>query len=375
MKIVILGSAHPLRGGGIATFNEQLASELQAAGHEVLIYSFSLQYPNFLFPGKSQYTEEPAPEGLHIKSLLNSINPLSWWRTGRQLRREKADIIITRFWLPFFGPSLGTVLRLARRKATATIGIVDNAIPHEPRIGDKPLTQYFLASCSAFVAMSRQVLADLQRLRPGAKAVYTPHPLYSNYGDLMPAQLARQRLGLSTTGKYILFFGFIRHYKGLDILLRAMAQPGSEQVELIVAGEFYEQEAEYRALEKTLEIENRVHWFSDFVPNDEVKLYFSAADVVVQPYRTATQSGISQVAYHFAKPMIVTDVGGLAEIVPHGRVGLVVPPRPEPLAEAIGHIFEGDNVQRYTAAMVAERKQFGWDIFIKRILDLAGNMQ
>lgn len=373
LKIVIIGSAHPLRGGGIATFNERLAQVLSAQGHEVTICSFSLQYPSFLFPGKSQFTEEPAPKGLRILSIINSVNPLNWVKVGKKLRDARPDLVIVRFWLPFFGACFGTILRYVKgNKHTKVVSIIDNIIPHEHRPGDKPLTNYFLKPVDAFLTMSKDVLSDLKKFVNNKPALYSPHPLYDVYGEKVTKQEAMQRLGLREGNTYLLFFGFIRKYKGLDLLLQAMADPRikGKNIQLIVAGEYYGDEAYYQELIERLGIRSQLHLFTSFIPNDEIKYYFSAADVVVQPYRTATQSGISQIAYHFEKPMIVTNVGGLPEIVPHGKVGLVVAPDEKEIATAILEFEQNNAPGAFEQHIKAEKKKYEWDTFVAQLFKL-----
>jgi glycosyltransferase involved in cell wall biosynthesis len=371
MKIAIIGPAHPLRGGGISTFNERLATILQQQGHEVVIYSFSLQYPSFLFPGKSQFTDEPAPEGLAIKTVINSINPLNWLKVGKQIRHARPDLVIVRYWLPFMGPSLGTILSgIKKNKHSRILCIADNIIPHEHRPGDKHFTQYFIKPVDAFLTMSKQVLRDLKTFTD-KPSMFTPHPLYDNYGDSVAKEDACEKLDLHPAGQYMLFFGFIRKYKGLDLLLEAM-QDGrikDANIKLIIAGEFYDDNELYEGLIE--KVKDRVIQFTQFIPNDEVKYYFGAADLVVQPYRTATQSGITQVAYHFEKPMIVTNVGGLAEVVPDGRTGFVAEPDPKSLADAIIKFFQPGSIPDLKQNILTEKEKYSWDTFIERLMQTA----
>ncbi|HSF45255.1 MAG TPA: glycosyltransferase, partial [Chitinophagaceae bacterium] len=309
--IVILGSAYPLRGGGLSTFNERLAREFIQQGHRVTIYTFSLQYPSFLFPGKTQYSTEAAPADLDIKVKLNSINPLSWLSVGRELSKLKPDILIVRYWLPFLGPSLGTVCRQVRKnRYTKLICIADNVIPHEKRPGDRAFTKFFLGSVHAFVTMSDQVKKDLESFNTGKPYVLTDHPLYDNFGDPVSKQEARKHLGLNEKDRLILFFGFIRQYKGLDILLESMADEGMRKagIKLLVAGEFYQDKKIYLDQIDKWGISGNVILHSDFIADQEVKYYCCAADFIIQPYRHATQSGVTPLAYHFEIPMVVTNV-------------------------------------------------------------------
>lgn len=374
MKVVIIGPAYPLRGG-LATYNERLARAFREAGDEVRIVTFSLQYPEFLFPGTTQYSTDPAPTDLAIEASINSVNPLSWWRVGRQLRRERPDLVVFRFWLPFMGPALGTIARLVRGNGhTRLVTITDNAIPHEPRPGDRPLTLYFLPKNHGFVTMSRAVLADLRRLRLKQPAQYQPHPLYDNFGPIVPKAEALRRLGLDPQYRYLLFFGFIRAYKGLDVLLEAFADERLRQLplKLIVAGEFYEDAAPYEELIRRHQLENRLVRATEFIPNSRVADYFCAAELVVQPYKDATQSGVSQIAYHFERPMLVTDVGGLAELIPNGEVGYVVPPTPQAIADALEDFaLHPAKEAVFEAGTRHYKQQFSWSEMVKALKAVA----
>ncbi|MBL7682462.1 MAG: glycosyltransferase [Flavipsychrobacter sp.] len=373
MNITIIGSAHPLRGGGIATFNERMAEVLQQQGHKVVIYSFSLQYPSFLFPGKSQFTDEPAPKGLEIRSVINSINPLNWISVGNRIKNEKPDLIIVRYWLPFMGPCFGTILRRVRKnKHTKIVAITDNVIPHEHRPGDMAFTKYFLKSADAFLAMSKDVLKDLKQFTD-KPSVFSPHPVYDNYGNAVSKEEACKKLGLNPSEKYILFFGFIRKYKGLDILLDAMKDERIKQagIKLIVAGEYYGDGDSYLQQIQNNGIGESVKLFTEFIPNDEIKYYFSATDLVVQPYRTATQSGITQVAYHFEKPMVVTNVGGLSEVVPDGKVGFVTEPDAAQIATAILKFYETGSLPDLKNNIASEKQKYSWDTLLNNLFSVA----
>ena len=373
MNIALIGPAHPLRGGGISTFNERLAEVLQEQGHSVVIYSFSLQYPGFLFPGKSQFTDEPAPKNLTIKSVINSINPLNWLKVGNQIKTAKPDLIIVRYWLPFMGPCLGTILRIVKKnKHTRILCIADNVIPHEKRPGDLQFTKYFLKPVDVFITMSKDVLQDLKKFT-NKPAKFNPHPVYDNYGLAVTKEEACKKLNLDPADKYILFFGFIRKYKGLDILLEAMGDEHikASGIKLIVAGEFYGDREFYEQLITQYQLQDRIHLYIEFIPNDEVRYYFSAADLIVQPYRTATQSGITQVAYHFEKPMVVTNVGGLAEVVPDGRVGYVTGSEPKAIADAILKFFQSNSIPNLHENLLEEKRKYSWETFTANLFETA----
>ena len=362
--IVIVGPAHPLRGG-LATYNERLARELQQ-NNQVTLLTFSLQYPNFLFPGQSQFSDDPKPEDLHIDIALNSVNPLNWISVGRKYKKIRPDVVIFRYWMPFFGPCFGTFARIVKsNKHTQILAITDNIIPHERRFFDTPFSKYFLPVLDGAVAMSKKVLQDLREFplrKPVAKTAYHAHPLYDNFGSVEERNEACKKLGLDETKRYILFFGFIRNYKGLDLLLEAMAllPDHLQHVHLVVAGEYYEDKAPYEEIIKKRQLGQRIDLHTKFIPNDDVRLYFSAADIVAQPYRNATQSGVSQVAYHFETPMIITNVGGLSELVPHGEAGWVCEPTAESLAHAITSMYEGDQLEHIRKSIKELKKQFSW---------------
>ena len=371
-KVIIIGPAWPLRGG-LASFDERLAKQFSNTGYDTTIYTFSLQYPDFLFPGTTQYSTEPAPNDLIIKVCINSINPFNWISVGNELKKLKPDLIIVRYWLPLMGPCLGTILRMVKRNHfTKNICIADNVIPHEKRPGDTPFTKYFVKPIDAFVTMSDKVLNDLSNFtsKPARKIV---HPLYDNFGEIVLKSEARNHLSLSPDEKIILFFGFIRKYKGLDLLLEAMKDERIRQsnIKLLIAGEFYENRSEYDILLADPIISQNLILRTDFIPDSEVKYYLSAADFVIQPYRNATQSGVTPLSYHFEKPMLVTNVGGLPDLVPDGKVGVVTEPDPTSIATGILKLYElGENY--FLPHLREEKKKYSWTNLVNALVELAG---
>ncbi|GAB4249649.1 MAG: glycosyltransferase family 4 protein [Saprospiraceae bacterium] len=372
-KIVIVSPAHPLRGG-IAALTERLAGELQKGPYEVTIVSFSLQYPSFLFPGKTQYSTDPPPANLDIRSWINSVNPINWLLTGWKIRKLDPDLIVVRYWLPFMGPCLGTLLRIAKRGKTKVVAITDNVLPHEKRPGDRLFTRYFIGAADAFITMSKSVEEDLRLFTKTKPSLLIPHPVYDNYGKPATKAEACEKLGLDPGDKLVLFFGFIRDYKGLDLLLQALADERLQKmsVKLIVAGEYYGNREKYEQLIQQLGLQQRVILHTDYIPNSDVRYYFGAADLVAQPYKSATQSGISQMAYHFEKPMLVTAVGGLPEIVAHGKAGYVVDLAPSAIADAIVDFFENERQQAFTEGVKEEKKRFSWQRLVEGLEELAG---
>jgi glycosyltransferase involved in cell wall biosynthesis len=374
-KIVIIGPAYPLRGGGMSTFNERMAKEFVDQNHDTTIFTFSLQYPNFLFPGTSQYSTEAAPAELDIEVCINSINPFNWIKIGNRIKNLQPDIVIVRYWLPFMAPCLGTILRkIKKNNHTKIICIADNVIPHEQKFIDKPFTKYFIQPVDAFITMSEKVLNDL-RLFTTKKATQVLHPLYDNFGEAVTKKEAQTFLTLNETKHTILFFGFIRHYKGLDILLHAIKIIKEKNIDfynkmqVVLAGEYYEDEKKYTSIIADNKIEDAIVSKTKFITDSEVKYYFCAADVVIQPYRNATQSGVTPLAYHFNKPMIVTNVGALASNVPHGKVGLVCEPTAESIANAMVDFFTLD-YNTLQENIKQEKKKYSWQVFTDTILHL-----
>jgi glycosyltransferase involved in cell wall biosynthesis len=372
MNIIILGTAYPYRGG-LATYNERLALQLRSEGHQVEIYTFTLQYPSFLFPGKTQYSTEPQSNDLTIRRCVNSVDPFNWLSIGRDIARRKPDLLIIKFWIPVMAPCFGTIARLARRNGhTRVVTILDNLIPHEHRPGDRQLTGYFTSSVDGFVAMSKSVLADVDLFDRKKPRRFCPHPLFDHFGEAVGREEACRTLGLAPHYRYLLFFGFIRDYKGLDWLLTAFADARlrDKNLRLLVAGEFYNNEQQYRDLVAQLGIDDEIVWRTEFIADSQVRYYFGAADLIVQPYKTATQSGVTQVAYHFEKPMLVTRVGGLPEIVPDGRVGYAVEPNPTAIADALVDFVTVDHSETFAAGIREEKAKYAWSNMSRAVLEV-----
>ncbi len=371
-KIFVIGPAYPLRGG-LATFDELFCRSLCELGHDAQIISYSLQYPNFLFPGSTQYDQSGiAPKGIKIHTLINSVNPFNWFKTARFIKKEKPDFVVVRYWIPFMGPALGTICRRISKSGVKVIAITDNVIPHEKRAGDTAFTTYFIKRCHGFVTMSKAVLADLQKFTSSVHKRFLLHPLYTAFGEKVDKQEARKKLGIAAGDKVALFFGLIRHYKGLDLLLEAMSDDRIRKMnlKLLVAGEFYEDKKAYADIIEKHNLQNNIILFDKFIPNEEVKYYFSAADLLTLPYRSATQSGVTQVAFQFEKPTLVTNVGGLSEIIPHGKCGYVVEPDPKAIADPIVDYFANNREAAMTVAMAEEKKKYDWSIFSNNIVNL-----
>lgn len=370
--IKIIGPAYPFRGG-IATTNERLAQEFISLGFDVEIETFTVQYPSILFPGKTQFNLKPAPENLSIKRTVNSVNPLNWINVGKRICNEKPDLIIIRYWLPFMAPCLGTIARQIRKnRHTRIICLADNIIPHEHRAGDRMLTNYFIQRIDGLIAMSKSVLAEAKTFRSNLPLEFSPHPIFDNYGERLSFEDAKQKLNLDANTKYLLFFGFIRDYKGLDLLLNAFADERLRKypVKLLVAGEYYSSPEPYLELIKKNNLADLIELRTDFIPDEEVNLYFSAADMVVQPYKSATQSGVTQIGYHFNKPMLVTNVGGLAEIIPDGKIGYVVEPDSQNIADALVDFYENERMTEFEANIVEEKKKFSWANMVNTFLSV-----
>ena len=365
MKFVLVGTAYPHRGG-IAHYVALLSDGLRAAGHEVKVISFSRQYPRLLFPGTSQ--DEEGPETIRVDSerLVDSIGPVSWFRAARRIREIRPDLVVFKYWMPLFAPAYGTIARRLRKAGIRTCFLLDNVLPHERRPGDLALTRWGLAPVDCFIAQSKSVAADLRRFRPDAPLEEVPHPIYSLFGERMDRDEARRRLGV-TAREVALFFGFIRGYKGLMNLFRAVARiPRDRDFQLLVGGEFYEDARPYRALLEELDLGTRVVLHDRYIPTDEVAAFFSAADVVVLPYVSATQSGIIQIAFHFDRPVVTTDVGGLPEVVRPGELGEVVPPEdPAALAAALVEYFDRGKEALYAPRVAKEKGRYSWSRLVE----------
>lgn len=345
-------------------------------GHKVSLFSFSLQYPNFLFPGTTQYSTEPAPKDLTIYSVINSINPLNWIKVGRRIKNLKPDIIVVRYWLPFMAPCLGTILRIIKQnKFSKIVCIADNVIPHEKGPGDKLLTKYFVKPVDSFITMSENVFKDLKTFTSKPAAIIQ-HPLYDNFGSKISKKDAREILALNEDDKIMLFFGFIRKYKGLDILLDAMAllkskssnSPDFKMPKLLIAGEFYGSDKPYLDQIEREGLSEYLILKTAFIPDSEVRNYFCAADVIVQPYRDATQSGVSPLAYHFEIPMIVTNVGGLPALVPNGVSGLVAEPDAKSISESIIQFLAFEE-NHFMPGLQSEKKKYSWNKLVDAIIN------
>ncbi len=378
MNIVLIGTAYPLRGG-IAHYVGLLWKYLSRR-HDVTIVTFSRQYPKLLFPGKSQ--EESGDAGVPVESVqwIDSINPLNWIRTGFRVRALRADLIVFKFWMPFFAPSYGVIAAIARwGRATRTMFICDNVIPHERRPGDKLLTRFAFRYIDSYVVQSRAVERDLRLWKKDPLLAYLPHPVYEIFGEETTRSDARAKLrdvdsamDLGDDARVLLFFGYVRDYKGLDVILDAMpAILEKMKVTLLVVGEFYNNEQQYRDQVHRLGIADAVIFHSDYVPNEEVGVYFSAADVMTLPYKSATQSGIIQIAYNFHRPVIATDVGGLGEVIVDGHTGFIVPPeQPAAIAEAVVSFYENDRFESFRAGVIEEKKKYSWEYMAEGIEEL-----
>lgn len=362
-EIAVVGPVHPYRGG-IAHFTEMTVTGLAERGHDVRPISFSRQYPESLFPGETQYEpgSEAPPAVRAAPRLIDSINPLSWFRTGFHLRDAAPDAVVFQYWMPFFAPAYGVIARgLRRHYGIPSVAVVHNALPHERHLGDAWLSRFFLRACAGHVVMSDAVADDTRRLAgPDAHIEQIEHPVYERFGDPMPKAEARAALNLPDDAPVALFFGFVREYKGLHVLLEALPEvlEALPDLHLVVAGEPYDDSARYRNIIDRHALHDRVRWHDEYIPSEAVPAYFSAADLVVQPYVSATQSGVAQIATHFETPMVLTDVGGLAENVPHEDAGFVVPPEdPTALANAVDRFFLADWAGRLANGMREQKRR------------------
>lgn len=371
-KVVVIGPAYPLRGG-IAAYTQRLAQQFVKDKVDTLVYTFSLQYPSFLFPGKTQYSSDAPPADLQIKVCINSINPLNWIKVGKEIRNLNPDAVVFNYWLPLMGPCYGTIARVIRKNPKiAVLAVIHNMIPHEKRAGDQAFSSYFIKACNGFLTMTKKVENDLKQFTSSTNKALTPHPVYDNYGEAVSREVAADHLQLNSNGNYVLFFGLVRKYKGLDLLMKALSdiRLKEKNITLLVAGEFYDDRNFYDQLAEELKITVKV--VSDFIPDEDVKYYFSLADLVVLPYRNATQSGVSSLSIHFDKPMIVSNFGGLPDAVIDKQTGYVVEAEPSSIADAIHQFYSLPDRSQMIEMVKHEKQKYSWSKVVNELIRLAG---
>jgi glycosyltransferase involved in cell wall biosynthesis len=371
-KIILLGSAYPYKVGS-AQFNERLAKEFQYENYEIHIYTFTLQYPKFLFPGKTQFSSSETPKNLIIHRKINTINPFNWFKIGREIKKQKPDFIIIRYMMSFMAPSMGTIARISKKnKFTKVIGLIDNAIPHEKRFFDTFLSKFFFKSIDKFLYMSNKVKNDLLNFGIEKGTAYCPHPLFDSYGDQISKEVALKNLDLNPQNKYILFFGIIREYKGLDILLEAITNEYFKQnnIKLIIAGEFYSDIQKYKDIITNNKLTDSVIIHNKFIPDNNVSSYFSVADILVLPYRSATQSGVTQVGFYYDKPMLVTNVGGLGELIDE-TIGYTVEPTSTEIQNALLDFYQNNKTEKLTKGVSVKKEEFSWKRMVNTFNKLA----
>ena len=374
MRIAILSCFYPYRGG-ISQFNASIFGEL-GKRHIVKAFNFKRQYPEFLFPGKTQFvTDTDSAVPVESVSVLDTADPFTYGKTAREIAAWKPDLVVMRYWMSWFAPSLGYVARRMKKKGCKVVSILDNVVPHEPHFFDRPFTRYFLSGQSGCVVMCDEVAKDLLAIRSDLPYTTLPHPLYTHFGEKMDRAEAERALGIQSGKKNLLFFGLIRQYKGLDILLEAFRQLG-EDYQLIVAGEPYGSFEPYRKIIDSLPGKDRITLITEYIPDNEVSKYFSAADVTGLPYRSATQSGISSISYHFEVPMIVTAVGGLTETVGGRGTGLVAAEAtPESVLHEIRRYFGEEEVREQCIRNIRrEKERLSWSKFCSDLVEFAQSL-
>lgn len=375
MKVAILSCFYPYRGG-ISQFNAALFEELGRQGIQTKAFNFKRQYPDILFPGRTQYvTEQDQAARIDSDRCLDTANPLSYIITLRRIARWEPDLVIVRYWMSWFAPSLGFITRGLRRRGIKVLSILDNVIPHERHFFDRPLTRYFLSGSDGSVTLCDAVARDLEDLRRGTVHITLPHPLYSNFGKPLPRGEALSALNLVPERKTLLFFGLIRPYKGLDILLEAFAKLDSSY-QLIIAGEPYGSFAPYEKIIEKEGLKERIALNLSYVQDSDVKNFFSGADLCVLPYRSATQSGVGSVSFNFNVPMLVTSAGGLKETIADTGCGLLCDScTPEAVAAAIQHYFSDSSYRSECLRNIQiQKERLSWSAFTRSLLDFAGKL-
>lgn len=379
MKVILIGPAYPYRGG-IAAFTDRLAKEYVSQAVDVEVYTFTLQYPSLLFPGKTQFSNSEAPKDISniIHRKINSINPFNWRKVAKEIKKKNADIVIFSYWMSFFAPCYSVMAKIIEKnKVSKCIGLVHNMISHEKKGIDIIFAPLFVRKMDGFIALSKSVLDDICALDRNDKSKrFSPHPLYDHYGERESREEALLKLQFDDSYRYMLFFGLVRAYKGLDLLLDAFADERFKdlKVKLIVAGEFYDEKQPYLDKIEQHCLKDRVIICDSYIPDEKVKDYFNAADIIVQPYKSATQSGVTQVAYHFEKPVLVTDVGGLKEIIPDGYVGYVVNPEVNCISDALIDFYSNSRFDDFKMNIIEEKKKYSWSRLTDAIMEVADDM-
>ena len=362
----VVGPTYPFRGG-IAHFTTLLVQHLRQR-HPVAFYSFRRQYPSWLFPGRSDRDPSQTPLTTEVEYVLDPLNPITWFQTFRRIRRFQPDCLVLNWWVPFWAPAWWTLSTLSRRAGIRVLYICHNVLPHEATLGSRWLAKQVLSRGDDWVTLSREQARTLEKLLPGRKVVYTPHPTYAplKRQTLEPAT-ARAALGLVPQTPVLLFFGLVRPYKGLSVLLEAMpAVRRATGAVLLVAGEFWEPRQRYEQQITALGLQDAVRLVDQYIPDEQLPLYFGAADVVVLPYLRATQSGVAQLAHGFGRPVIASRVGDLEERFVEGETGLLVPPGDvQALAKAIGRFFQARPVPDPQSPLPQHKEQPSWEDLVK----------
>ena len=371
-KKIIIGPGYPLRGG-ISESNQALYNAFKHNMEDINIVSYSLQYPKILFPGTKQFMENFDQDVEGVNHLINTLNPFSWFKTARYITKATPKYVIVRYWHPYFALCLSVICKLLRRQSIFIIAWIDNIHPHEPMPFQKLLTSFFLDSCDAFFVMSNSVKKDLLSYVSvsNKKLCIAPHPVYNVFGNMVNKKEARKMIGLPSSAsnkRYILFFGLIRKYKGLDLLLDAMANKKVQQlnINLIIAGEFYDSKEKYLKKINHLRLKKSIFLIDSYIPNQDVANYFCAADLIVQPYLSATQSGVSMIAYNFNKPIILTDVGGLSEYVEHQKDGYLVEVNADEISDALVDFYQNKREASFVEAVKHKRINYTWSNFAEK---------
>ncbi len=367
MRIAILSPFYPYRGG-IAQFSAMLYNQLINEGHQVEAFNFKRLYPDFLFPGKTQYVDEN-DEAIRINTirLLDSINPLSFSKTVRAIKDFNPDVLIISYWMSFFVPGYAHIAN-QMKKHSKIIVLLHNAIPHEPNFFDKPLASLLFKQADGFIVLSENVREELQQLSPDAKYMLNPHPLYNNYGEKITKGEACNKLNIDSNKKNLLFFGLIRDYKGLDLLIEAVGKlDGSYQ--LIIAGESYGSFDKYSNQIKESEASKRIFVFNKYISDKDIPIYFSAADALILPYKSATQSGVVSIGYHYDLPMLSTPVGDFKQSIEIPGTGIVVDDiSSKAIYKGIEDLFKPEEQARFHHNISLQKKALSWDVLTKKLL-------
>lgn len=367
MNIVVIGPYFPYRGG-ISDTNQELCETLNKLGHNVNVISFKLLYPSLLFPGRTQFYKENSKQDIKSKRLINSINPFNWINNSRVINDLNPELVISTYWTPFLAPCLSFINNTIN-KNILKIGIVHNAYPHEKNIFQKKLFKIYLKSINKIITLSKNINNQINEISKSKKKIVLFHPIPKKFGKPIKKQIAKKKIGLKKDYNYLLFFGLIRKYKGLDILIESMSEiiKKRNDVKLLIVGENYESIIKYKKLIKKNNLENCISFINHFISEQEIKYWFCSSELVIQPYKKASQSGITPLSFQFETPTVCTNISGLSEYIIDNKDGFLSNPNSNDLAKKILMALNSD-LTLIKKEIRNKKEKLTWNNFVSNLL-------